>query len=287
MNTITHLHNETHEEKLNTIFKDMAVGDSKNLNRAIEAGDILNEKKAELGHGKWMPWVKDNLAVTKAQTSRYMKLSQNKARLPNVASTQHLTIDGAITLINKQLKQEAIDRGEIEAPTETQKEAKNKPALAALELDAPATDEEMMELVQSFTNLTEPRYMNNLPENVKEWLGDEHKQIKEMLAAQSKTTRKKSMTAFVRLLRYHDMVFQNALIEKLPAKTKKFIAELEKREAVLKEEEIAVVNRSKRLGQILTKKDAKIILGCLHPDRAPKGKEAIFAKAFNIAKKAM
>ncbi|VAW57723.1 hypothetical protein MNBD_GAMMA07-1511, partial [hydrothermal vent metagenome] len=40
----------------------------------------------------------------------------------NCSSGGNLGINAAITLINKQLKQEAIDRGEIEAPTEAEKE---------------------------------------------------------------------------------------------------------------------------------------------------------------------
>ena len=42
------------------------------LDRAIEIGGLLEDQKADLGHGQWLPWVKENLPFSERTARDYM-----------------------------------------------------------------------------------------------------------------------------------------------------------------------------------------------------------------------
>jgi hypothetical protein len=49
------------------------------LSRAMAAGDLLLEAKAQLGHGEWLPWLAERCGIPERTASRYMKLARNRA----------------------------------------------------------------------------------------------------------------------------------------------------------------------------------------------------------------
>ena len=55
----------------------------------LEAGRLLTEQKAELEHGEWLPWLKENVRVNVRTAQRYMNLHENRNRLKN-DSVSHL-----------------------------------------------------------------------------------------------------------------------------------------------------------------------------------------------------
>jgi hypothetical protein len=66
---------------------------SKNvLGKAIAAGIALREAKAKLGHGQWLPWLKDNCDVSERHANNYMKLAANKPKLDEKLRTKSATI---------------------------------------------------------------------------------------------------------------------------------------------------------------------------------------------------
>jgi len=50
---------------------------------ALEVGRLLKEQKAELGHGEWLPWLKENVSFNVRTAQRYMNLHENRDRLKN------------------------------------------------------------------------------------------------------------------------------------------------------------------------------------------------------------
>ena len=71
---------------------------SKFLQHMLDAGDALIRAKAQVKHGKWLPWLKlCDLSADKAE--RYMKLARHRAEL-NSAGVRNLSLSAALRLFN-------------------------------------------------------------------------------------------------------------------------------------------------------------------------------------------
>lgn len=66
------------------------------LERAIRAGELLIEAKAQLKHGQWLPWLREHCQLPERTASHYMRLAQNASQIGNVAD---LTVREAIEAI--------------------------------------------------------------------------------------------------------------------------------------------------------------------------------------------
>lgn len=60
------------------------------LDKAIRIGELLTAQKAELKHGKFMSWIKDNLPFSDRTARDYMKIFVNREKL-KMASVANLT----------------------------------------------------------------------------------------------------------------------------------------------------------------------------------------------------
>lgn len=75
------------EIKINTAKKINELHDSlmgqlkRTIETAIEIGQLLTEKKAELKHGEFGQWIQDNLVFTDRTAQRYIKLFENKEKV--------------------------------------------------------------------------------------------------------------------------------------------------------------------------------------------------------------
>jgi hypothetical protein len=47
----------------------------------MEAGAGLIEAKKLVGHGQWLPWLKENCGVSERRAQHYMKLAANRLRI--------------------------------------------------------------------------------------------------------------------------------------------------------------------------------------------------------------
>jgi hypothetical protein len=60
------------------------------VQHAMAAGDLLNEAKAQLKHGQWLPWLKGNCAIPSRTARLYMTLARGRtiieAQIGNVAN---------------------------------------------------------------------------------------------------------------------------------------------------------------------------------------------------------
>lgn len=63
-----------------------AVGDA--LGHAIRAGEALTVAKARVGHGKWLPWLKDHFPASVNTAGHYMRLARNSQRVGNLGSVR-------------------------------------------------------------------------------------------------------------------------------------------------------------------------------------------------------
>jgi Protein of unknown function (DUF3102) len=54
---------------------------------AIAVGHFLSEQKSKVGHGKWVPWVKNNLQFDVRTAQRYIKLFKNRKFIASTNDT--------------------------------------------------------------------------------------------------------------------------------------------------------------------------------------------------------
>jgi hypothetical protein len=51
------------------------------VRKGIDAGLALMEAKKLVGHGQWLPWLKENCGVSERRAQHYMKLAANRLRI--------------------------------------------------------------------------------------------------------------------------------------------------------------------------------------------------------------
>lgn len=56
------------------------------LAHAIRAGELLTQAKKRMGHGAWLPWLKENFAGHYNSAGNYMRLAANSQRVVNLGS---------------------------------------------------------------------------------------------------------------------------------------------------------------------------------------------------------
>jgi hypothetical protein len=70
------------------------------LSRALAAGDMLIEAKAQLKHGEWLPWLAERCGIPERTASRYMKLARNRATIEaEIGHVADLTVRAAVALL--------------------------------------------------------------------------------------------------------------------------------------------------------------------------------------------
>jgi hypothetical protein len=69
------------------------------IDRAIEAGDALNQAKAKLDHGQWLPWLRNNCDLSERNAQIYMQLANNKSQLKSAAAADLSTLADALRFI--------------------------------------------------------------------------------------------------------------------------------------------------------------------------------------------
>jgi hypothetical protein len=62
---------------------------------AIRCGELLEEKKRSLGHGEWLPWLRDNFEGSERHAQRFMKLAREHGEL-DPTRVSDLSIRGAM-----------------------------------------------------------------------------------------------------------------------------------------------------------------------------------------------
>ena len=120
----------------------------------IMVGEILHRKKAQLAHGKWIPWVKHNLEFSYKTATNYMRLyehrdevfaqepgslqdaiatlSDRKRITPGLLSGDHKVLRRKIVkpsiVVRKRLKRMPTDPGHYEAVLQVMQELESEMA---------------------------------------------------------------------------------------------------------------------------------------------------------------
>jgi hypothetical protein len=68
----------------------------------VAAGELLIEAKALVGHGQWLPWLREHCDMPERTAQLYMRLANNKDDLKN-RNVADLGIRGAVAEITKSL----------------------------------------------------------------------------------------------------------------------------------------------------------------------------------------
>jgi hypothetical protein len=53
------------------------------VRHAITAGELLVEAKGQLGHGRWLPWLRDHCTISERTAQLYMRVAKNRAEIEN------------------------------------------------------------------------------------------------------------------------------------------------------------------------------------------------------------
>jgi Protein of unknown function (DUF3102) len=72
------------------------------VTRAALAGEHLIEAKRLVGHGQWLPWLRDNCSMSERTAQLYMRVARNKDTIAKSASSvADLTLTAAVAGIAK------------------------------------------------------------------------------------------------------------------------------------------------------------------------------------------
>jgi hypothetical protein len=74
------------------------------LPKAIRVGELLAEQKAEMKHGEWLPWCKDNLPFTDRTARNYMQFYDHRGQLKSELVSDLPTARKLITVSKKPKK---------------------------------------------------------------------------------------------------------------------------------------------------------------------------------------
>jgi hypothetical protein len=69
------------------------------VKRAMDTGDMLLEAKAQLGHGEWMPWLRDHCTLPQRTANLYMRLAKGRAVIEASGDIAGLTLNAAARLL--------------------------------------------------------------------------------------------------------------------------------------------------------------------------------------------
>jgi hypothetical protein len=59
----------------------VSEGLKESVRHAIAAGELLIEAKGQLGHGQWLPWLRDRCTISEGTAQLYMRVAKNRAEI--------------------------------------------------------------------------------------------------------------------------------------------------------------------------------------------------------------
>jgi Protein of unknown function (DUF3102) len=86
-------------EEINAEHRAFLRAAEETFRAALRAGDLLNEAKAEAGHGNWTTWVEENCVFSMRSAQVYMQLANNRTQVEEMlksAEPAHLSIERVI-----------------------------------------------------------------------------------------------------------------------------------------------------------------------------------------------
>jgi hypothetical protein len=125
-------------EKINAEHRACEQAAATAVEHAMNAGDYLEEAKAGLAHGEFLPWLKENFEGSRQTADVYRKLASNRERL-NCQRAGNLSIRGALAELSAPVAAKAPEPET--SPVETAPEEPQDP-MAALKVALEDDEEE-------------------------------------------------------------------------------------------------------------------------------------------------
>lgn len=86
--------------RINAKYREVESLAQSTVYSGIELGGMLAEKKEALGHGEWLPWLRDNFEGSERHAQRFMKLYAERHKiLENPTRVSDLSLRGAFKLV--------------------------------------------------------------------------------------------------------------------------------------------------------------------------------------------
>jgi len=136
--------------------------------------------------------------------------------------------------------------------------------------------EDIQAVAEEIQAIVPPHLISGLTQHEQNWFRQDYQELRNLMDAVTKSTSKKVLTAFFKLIKYQTSMMQKAQRETMPAAIVAKEEALAKREADLEKR----IKLTRNLKQTISKSDIRLIQNCLHPDRAPDDKKERFSKAF-------
>lgn len=89
--------------EINLLHQSIIQDLSNAIQSAILIGEKLSNQKKIIGHGNWIPWMKENLQFSDSTAKRYIRLFENKALVNRSTVTD---LKSALQLISESKKEE-------------------------------------------------------------------------------------------------------------------------------------------------------------------------------------
>lgn len=99
-------------EQVNAADLDAEASARRAIDAAMRAGELLTDAKTLCRHGEFIEWVAEHTHVTPRRVQQYMKLWRRRAELPNANSSSHLSVAGALRLLDDGATRETINSSE-------------------------------------------------------------------------------------------------------------------------------------------------------------------------------
>ena len=107
---------------------------------AIAIGEFLTAKKAELGHGNWLPWLKANIEFDQKTAWNYANLYANRSKLGTVPNLQAAYKLLAAPVKDEEPKPRTPKPANVETqPVTVEAEVVSQENLPAIDVAAPET----------------------------------------------------------------------------------------------------------------------------------------------------
>src|SRR5947208_15001187 len=68
-------------EEINRLHRDLEALAMQSLEHAIRIGDLLTQIKAQLPHGRWIPWLNSNVKFSERTARNYISVFENRLAL--------------------------------------------------------------------------------------------------------------------------------------------------------------------------------------------------------------
>jgi len=100
--------------RIKTAHKSITEHTRNIVDRAIEAGEALNQAKTKLDHGQWLPWLRNNCDLSERNAQIYMQLANNKSKLKSAEAADLSTLADVLRFI------QTSDNSQTQSSNQTQ-----------------------------------------------------------------------------------------------------------------------------------------------------------------------